>query len=1053
MAGRRFRPLVRLVLAGTLLLLARLWQVQVVEHEIWANEAANLVRSGQVLPYERGRITDAGGHVVARDQEVYQVDLVYREFRRGHPLGQVAHARSALEMRAVPLAEASERLVEGALALVRLSPRELREFERGAGLGFGGTQIPGTDRPSHEHRTSRASDVRFYVGRLLEITRRERVAWRKALRRDGPESFVQIAADLRPRSSLDELELHLERRLVRSLEDLEGLARMLHESQEAEGAPPAPRASIGSADPLAGLLADLEESRRLVEDSTASALFREAAGFPPGRVEDSVLAAYVDLSWIARRLRWDAERTGAWLRAARGTWLGWRDYLAVEEIAAELRAGSSRWEKPDRILTACATLFAEGGLLRRLAAGGEEEEPGWRRLDRLAVLGGLPRLFDLADPWGEDPPPVLPVRDPALARLVLHGEERWMLLGYADLWGRTGGLSRHEQEAEARRVAELWRAALDRGWRRDPFLAACTDLLHRWEGLFQGAVEERLAELHRRAERGGELSAQGLLRLRDGALDRASERARYTLRDQGSRRRRIARNPDYTVVHMLTRYQERFAGFQVSEVHLRVLDVEDELLRRSLAHLIGAVREHSVLELRRQREMREELGQLMARGTRSVKEDQLLRELVVQVAQPEEAQGGSGLEAYFDPELSGHNGYQERRGLQAADQPLFRSGGWSLEPVDGEDLSLTLDLELQRAAQEVLARPAWDPDPAWRDEAWLANPVGAIVLITADGDVLAAASAPLEDADPPGGRISHRRLHMERTLLKPGFQPPGSVFKPFVAAWAMERCGWDPARVLECIPTRGRLAEYGSLHCWKSWGHGALDLREALSASCNVYLAQVGEALPPAELLSAARAFGFGQPTGVRSMEEPRAGLREHECAGVYRRSLGPFERRLFGNGLGVIEATPMQVARATAGLATGRLPELRLVDRVGGRELPRRSQPIPISEGVLGIVREAMIAVTSERGGTAFSAGLRAENLGFSVAAKTGSADLVSTGDEAGPGRNPKHTWFAGWLPAESPAYVLVVFCDSTRVTSGHSTVWIARQFLEHASVQERLR
>jgi cell division protein FtsI/penicillin-binding protein 2 len=130
-SGTRVRALLVLLALLGLALVARLFQVQVKEHVTWAQEASRLLLVGHEEPYRRGRILDRNGVVLARDEEQRAVELVYRSFRREHPLGQVAHARSLLEGRPVPLADARAHLVEWGLALVEIGPEELRAFGRG----------------------------------------------------------------------------------------------------------------------------------------------------------------------------------------------------------------------------------------------------------------------------------------------------------------------------------------------------------------------------------------------------------------------------------------------------------------------------------------------------------------------------------------------------------------------------------------------------------------------------------------------------------------------------------------------------------------------------------------------------------------------------------------------------------------------------------------------------------------------------------------------------------------------------------------------------------
>jgi penicillin-binding protein 2 len=379
--------------------------------------------------------------------------------------------------------------------------------------------------------------------------------------------------------------------------------------------------------------------------------------------------------------------------------------------------------------------------------------------------------------------------------------------------------------------------------------------------------------------------------------------------------------------------------------------------------------------------------------------------------------------------------------------------------VDGLPLVSTLDLELQREALYCLEHPALDPDPQFQDDAWAARPTGALVLMTVDGEVLAAASVPVVDRPGADGTTSVRDQARERTLQKPDFQPAGSVFKPFVAAFALDRLGLDPARTLTCSAAGNAGsadAGYKGLGCWLAHGHGTVDLAGALKGSCNSYFAWLGEAhFTREDFVAMAEQFGFGQPTGVKSFgpnERPggRAGLREDSVPRLFQKK---FTSRNFleaSNGLGIVEATPMQIARATAGLATGRLPEVRLVRELGGAPLAPETRRIELSAESLGRVRRALVTVSNEAGGTAHKS-LSETELGFVMAAKTGSADVADEPRLFPDGRErvPKHAWVAGYFPADAPRAVLVVFVHRTYFTSSHNAAWIARQYLQRPAVR----
>ena len=110
-----------------------------------------------------------------------------------------------------------------------------------------------------------------------------------------------------------------------------------------------------------------------------------------------------------------------------------------------------------------------------------------------------------------------------------------------------------------------------------------------------------------------------------------------------------------------------------------------------------------------------------------------------------------------------------------------------------------------------------------------------------------------------------------------------------------------------------------------------------------------------------------------------------------------------------------------------------------------------------MALVRAAMRAVVAEPSGSANGKGLDEASLGFTVALKTGSADFAPFEPGTDPrfgasserrGRMRKHTWIAGWFPAEDPLAVFVVYVHDTAETSSHTAVYVARQFLSNPAV-----
>ncbi|MEE8468558.1 MAG: penicillin-binding transpeptidase domain-containing protein, partial [Planctomycetota bacterium] len=557
----------------------------------------------------------------------------------------------------------------------------------------------------------------------------------------------------------------------------------------------------------------------------------------------------------------------------------------------------------------------------------------------------------------------------------------------------------------------------------------------------------------------------------------------YVVRDREARPLELDDDPAYDLVHLVTRYPDRYAGFHVRSTSRRrqvaFLPARGEAAPIPVADpLVGSVRSPYLVSLLEQRPREEKLREERRATERSDSYRELVLDHLSLNWQASESMGGRGLEGAYDQELSGRSGYRESSGLQdrqAGRAPIF------VEAVDGEDITTTLDLDLQRAAQATIDFPA--PPPAAEakpDRVWHQRPVGAIVLITVEGEVLAAASGPsAARAEWELGLYQDDQgLHSgDRTLRQHTFQPPGSILKPFVAAWALDR-GLDAKNFsATCAPREqgalGSHREGATVHChgihWEN-----VHLRRALLKSCNSFFAKVGEELYDGPgFREMARSFGFdrsvfgdqGRPAGRRLKEDWHSPgfFRDEDEARVQI----PTQRMLqrLGNGLTHLSVTPLQVARAYSALATGRLPELRLVRRIGEREQLAVSSPLPISAESLEIVRAALRRVAIE--GTAADRGLDAETLGFSFACKTGSADYITEGvkvpeapqapisdalDAWKPGER-KHGWVAGWFPAEDPVAVAVVYVHDTSTTSSHVATHVMSQFLRADAVVHWLR
>jgi penicillin-binding protein 2 len=1078
-AERRFAPIIALLFVGLAVLLSRLFQVQILEHETWAREAQNLVRSAKVVPYHRGRILDREGRVIVKDDDVYDIEFCYRDFRRGHPLGEVAHARSAIEMRAVPLPEALENLEPWAVELVELTQRAIDGFRRGKGLRtptFASPPVAESESKEAIERNAlaaRASDLSYYVGELLHLTSAEYKHVREAARVSGVDApFADLVAHER-KITREALMQSLRAELAAAREHLSFLADLLDRDLDTSR----PGSGIGSSraqaprsGALDALVALLEKNRRRVEDSVADELFLEAAGFPPGRLSSTALCELVDIEWIASLLRWDRARALEWAGSRRSEWLRELQDDLVPRILLRVASEESERARAERLLSELAALFLPSKDERRRA---EEESRSWIELDDLCVLSDLDSVFRARHGSGSERTPaiVLPLQDPEVRAAWRESDDPWSVVGavsellFESPAGDDGSARAVEADEfvpphNATEAAARWRKRSDGGFSPESRLAREEVA---WLAL---ALERRFASVCDRALRARALSSDGTrpLVFAEERLSAAREQEKFIQRDRQNRPLLFPGTPTYDLVQLLARYPDRFRGFDVRESTRRVPVAFDADGRPAAHLLVGSVRKPSLSQLFAQSGDLKRLSNLRSKLLRSDEDDLEMRDINARLYRRDELTGGFGVEEYFDRELRGKYGYREIEGLEQRAEGT--SAALSVPPVDGKDVTLTLDLDLQLAAEHAISHPDL-PHDVLADALWFENPIGAIVLITPDGEILAAASSPTKHGLPKTpGRDIERTLVRERTLQLPTFNPPGSVFKPFVAAYALDRMHFDPRTHFVCGLLSDNKYGYHEMHC--HGGHGSCDMRIALADSCNAYFAQLGERFKPEEMIEMAHMFGFGEPTGLlRLAGEERRGIKEDwhipQESKLASRLAEPTERLRFACGLGHIEATPMQVARATAGILTGRLPELRIDRKIGDVETPHASRDLGLSRETLDYLRDALQAtITHEKGGTANDKGLDRASLGFGFACKTGSADTMAfkkspeltLADRMAmdQGKMRKHTWIAGWFPVEDPKAVLVVYLHDVSETASHTSVYVAAQFLRSQAVRKFL-
>jgi penicillin-binding protein 2 len=401
--------------------------------------------------------------------------------------------------------------------------------------------------------------------------------------------------------------------------------------------------------------------------------------------------------------------------------------------------------------------------------------------------------------------------------------------------------------------------------------------------------------------------------------------------------------------------------------------------------------------------------------------------------------GKTGIERAYEDELLGSSGYREvlvnaeGRSVELTDAKTGQLR--SRQPHAGRDLRLALDIELQRVAEEAMAGRR-----------------GAVVAIDpSNGDVLVLASLP--SFDPNGfARGISRQDYLALTedpdqplfnrVLR-GTYPPGSTIKPLMALAGLE---YEVVRPQDKVYCPGHFSLPNSRHRFRDWkrkGHGTVDMREAVMQSCDVYFYRLANSLGIERIHDIMSRIGFGAPTGIdiggeRGGIMPSPEWKKAAFSGHAQQVWFPGETVILGIGQGYWAATPLQLATATALLATrGRhfRPRLvrALVDPVTGaveERAPRSLPPIVLKDQAnWEVIVDAMVAVTSGARGTAVRA---SRGAAYSIAGKTGTAQVFTIAqtekydEKKIAERLRDHALFVAFAPAEAPKLVIAVLVEN---------------------------
>lgn len=444
--------------------------------------------------------------------------------------------------------------------------------------------------------------------------------------------------------------------------------------------------------------------------------------------------------------------------------------------------------------------------------------------------------------------------------------------------------------------------------------------------------------------------------------------------------------------------EQEFASFAANRAFFQGVDIHARLLRSYpygylTSHVVGYMAQINETELKK-------LDMSIYGGTHYI--------------------GKSGIEKSYESILHGRAGYEEIE-INAERRSLRVVG--TTPPAPGEDLHLTIDIDLQKIAYDALGEYN-----------------GAVVAIQPEtGEVLALISKPGFDPNKfVYGLTSKEYTELQNSRDRPlfnrtirGLYPPGSTIKPFLGLAGLEYKVITPNQTIYC-PGFYQLPKLSHKYrCWKSWGHGKTNLLKAITESCDVYFYNLAHNLGIDRIYSFLSGFGFGKRSGLDIPGEKTGLLPSREWKRNARElPWYPGETLITGIGQGFLQISPLQLARATAILANGgKVLKPYLV----------KNQTFSANDNAIGLldinpvnhqtIVDDMVSVVHGPRGTANKIG---KTLSYIMAGKTGTAQVftVKQEEEYEEDKVAKelrdHALFIAFAPAHAPRIAVAVVVEN---------------------------
>ncbi len=426
--------------------------------------------------------------------------------------------------------------------------------------------------------------------------------------------------------------------------------------------------------------------------------------------------------------------------------------------------------------------------------------------------------------------------------------------------------------------------------------------------------------------------------------------------------------------------------------------------------------------------------------------EQMLNDSRYAMYDPGDVVGRSGVEATYDAILRGRDGSRDLV-VNSHGKELGEVG--QTLAVPGQDLKLTIDLDVQRAAEKAME-----------------GKIGAMVALDPHtGEVLAMVSRPTFDPNQFAGHLT--KTYWNEILTNPDHPllnkttqaqlAPGSTFKIIMSVAGLQE---GVAQDLKVV-CNGGASFYGHFFACDRH-HGPVNIHTAIPYSCDTFYYTLANRLGIDTIARYATSLGLGQKTGVDLPDEVTGTMPSTQWKlKTQREKWYAGETISVGIGQGAVAATPMQLARALGGIASGgvlRRPHVVFPDEVPPQELEAVHETFPgsgdrtvsLSTENWQLITDAMANVTSSPIGTAYAAHLD----GIDFAGKTGTAQVMSHDALARAGKSHKtdpNAWFVGMTPRRNPDIVVAVLWEHGNW--GNNSAKLAAQVIDAFVNKQRMR